>query len=356
MMLRWLMFRPFAANAQKKENFCCQPYQCCYTCRHLPGFLCRAVQLKRGITVKILLFAGHIFKEMSMLRKQFLLVTVVLLGAVCPVLAAEAQAPGDLHGNIGITYDTMYVWRGYLVYGHHSAIHPFINLDLMGTGFGLDVQANIANASGSGPDELGYNNGQRWDYTLHYAGALEADQPLETRYMVGYRYFNYPQMDSHTRDSIDLQEMFLGLSFPKLLGVPGLVPGYVVVKGWPSNSDTWVGDRNPNGGTYSGWAHIFMLDYALPVSGMTAESPEQILNFHVETVYNDGVDPRPGGGYTDSDWTHVLFVLSTDLDLGNNMIFTPALNHQITMEDDATKGVAPDHNITWASLTLKYKF
>ena len=111
-----------------------------------------------------------------------------------------------------------------------------------------------------------------------------------------------------------------------------------------------------NGGTYAGWAHVFMLDYALPVSALNAEAPEQNLNFHVETVYNDGVDPRPGGGYNDSEFTHVLFTLSTDFDLGNSLVFTPAVNHQITMADDYLRGVCPDHNITWASLTMKYKF
>jgi len=287
------------------------------------------------------------------MRKNVLLMAVVLFGAIVPVLAQE----GDIRGDVGITYDTKYVWRGITVFGDKSGIHPFIDLDLMGTGFGVNVTAHRANASG-------YELNERWDYTLHYMGALETEQTWETRYKVGYTYFNYPDLDCHTRNSIDLQEIFVGVAFPKVLGVPGLVPGYVVVKGWPSNSDTVVGCANPFGGTYAGFAHIFMLDYALPVAGLTAETPEQILNLHIETVYNDGVDPRPYGGYTDSDWTHVLMSVSTDFDLGNNLIFTPGLYHQITMEDDGSssageyygKGVSPDHSITWASLTVKYKF
>jgi hypothetical protein len=59
-----------------------------------------------------------------------------------------------------------------------------------------------------------------------------------------------------------------------------------------------------------------------------------------------------------------VFGVSTDFDLGNSLIFTPGLNYQITMEDDGSigeggylgKGVSPDHNILWASLTVKYKF
>jgi hypothetical protein len=287
-------------------------------------------------------------------------VTVVMAGSMVPLVAQE----GDIHGTVGITYDTKYVWRGITVYGAKSAIHPFIDLDLMGTGFHFEVAAHRANSSG-------YENSERWDYTLYYANALETEQTWETQYMVGYRYFNYPDMSSSGAykglsdvGSVDLQEMFVGLRFPRVLGVPGLVPSYVVIKGWPSSSDTLVGGRNPSGGTYSGWAHVFMLDYALPLTNIAPEIPEQILNFHLETVYNAGVDPRPAGGYTDSDWTHVLLNVSTDFDLGNNVTFTPALNYQMTMEDDGSigpggyfgRGVSPDHDIFWASMTLKYKF
>ena len=288
------------------------------------------------------------------MKKTILLAAVVLLSVSVPVFAQEAP-DGALHGNVGITYDTLYVWRGIVVYGADSAIHPFIDLDLMGSGFHLETIGHIANGGGN-------VDGERWDYSLYYAGAAETEQTWETRYIVGYRYFNYPRLSSHSSysstniGSVDLQELYAGVAFPKLLGVPGLTPGYVIVKGWPSNSDTLVGGRNPNGGTYSGWAHVFMLDYALPITGLTAETPEQVLNFHVETVYNDGVDPRPGGGYTDSDWTHVMFGVSTDFDLGSGVTFTPALFHQVTMEDDSVHGVSPDHDITWASATLKYKF
>ena len=285
--------------------------------------------------------------------KKLLLTAVVLFGTVAPVLAQE----GDLHGDIGYTYDSMYVWRGILVYGHHSASRPFVDLDLFGSGFGISAIGSIANGTGHNPDQLGYNNEQRWDYSLFYAGAYEPQETYATMYKVGYTYFNYPQMSAvHSDQCIDLQEIFAGVAFPKLLGVKGLVPGYVVVKGWPSKHDTVVGGSNPRGGTYSGWAHIFMLDYALPIAGLTAETPEQVLNFHIETVYNAGVDPRPYGGYTSHDWTHVLMGVSTDFDLGNNLIFTPGLWHQITMEDDPDTGVSPDHSMTWAELTIKYKF
>ncbi len=287
------------------------------------------------------------------MKKEIMVAILVLFGAVAGVFAQDIN---DLHGTVGVTYDTKYVWRGIVVYGSQSAIHPFIDLDLMGSGFHLEVVGHRANSSGF--EEL-----ERWDYSLYYMNALNPGDTWETRYMVGYRYFNYPQQTSHRAyksatdlGSFDLQEVYAGLSFPKVLGVQGLVPTYVLLKTWPSNSGTLVGAANPNGGSYAGCAHVFMLDYALPVAGFTAETPEQILNFHIETVFNDGVDPRPTGGYTDSDWTHALVGVSTDFDLGSNVTLTPGLYHQVTMEDDKESGVSPDHDITWASATLKYKF
>ena len=275
------------------------------------------------------------------MKKLVLLIAVVLFGMVAPVLAAE----GDLHGNVGITYDSLHVWRGYVTYGADSAINPFIDLDLFGSGFHLETIYHQANGGGN---ELG----KRFDYSLYYAGAIAPEETLATMYKVGYRYFNYPQMSAcHSEQCWDLQEIYAGVAFPKLLGVKGLVPGYAYIQAWPSKHDSPVTG-------YQGCAHVLMLDYALPLENITAEMPKQNLNFHVETVYNNHVDPRPnyGNGYTSSDWTHVLFGVSTDFDLGNNLIFTPGIWHQITMEDSATKGVSPDHDIDWVELTMKYKF
>ncbi len=292
------------------------------------------------------------FKETNKMKMYVLLTAAILFGMVAPAIAQE----GDLHGDVGYIYKSQHVWRGYMTYGQHSSSSVFLDLDLYGTGFGLEIIEQAANSSGTNPDMLGYNNEKRGDYSVFYAGALNPEDTYGMMYKVGYRYFNYPSMSSHTRASIDLQEVYAGVAFPKLLGVKGLVPGYVIVKGWPSNSETVVGAGNFRGGTYSGFAHILMLDYALPMENISSEIPKQDLNFHIETVFNDGVDPRPYGGYTDSDWTHVMMSVSTDFDLGNSLILTPGLYHQITMEDDPEWGVSPDHDITWAEVTMKYKF
>jgi len=286
-------------------------------------------------------------------KKTILLAVVVLLSTMA---LAQAQQR-ELHGAVGITYDTKYMWRGVTVFGDKSGIHPFVDLDLLQTGFHINAIGHRANSSG-------YEQSERWDYSVYYLGSVFDDETYATRYRLCYTYFNYPDMSSHTRASLDLQEINAAVSFPSLLGIKGLVPSYAIIRGWPSNSGSAVGAANANGGTYAAWAHVFMLDYALPVTNLAPEIPEQIFNFHIETVFNDGIDPRPNGGYTDSDWTHVLMSVSTDFDLGSGLTFTPGLYHQITMEDDGSidpggyygKGISPDHDITWASLTLTYKF
>jgi hypothetical protein len=290
---------------------------------------------------------------MKEMKKLVLLIGMVLFGMVAPVLAAE----GDLHGDVGYTYDTMHVWRGFETWGGHSGSNPFIDLDLFGSGFGISTEGHWANGTGNnGP--VGYSNEQRWDYTLFYQNKLSAGDALETDYKVSYVYYNYPSMSArHSDQCFDLQELNALLAWPNITGVKGLVPAYCIVKLWPSMSDTVVGGANPMGGTASGFAHIFMLNYALPIAGLTSETPNQVLNFHTELVYNDGVDPRPYGGYTSSDWTDFVMGVSTDFDLGSNFIFTPGINEQITMEDDGlVKGVSPKHDITWATMTIKYKF
>lgn len=272
------------------------------------------------------------------MKRTFFAVAVVLF-----VLGGISWAEkGELHGGVGVTYSSKYIWRGFDVYGEKSAIHPFIDVDLFGTGFGMNITAHRANSSG-------YENGERWDYTVFYGNRLFEDESYATNYRLGYVYYNYPDMSSHTRRSIDLQELQAVFSWPKILPVKGLVPSYVLVKLWPSNSSTVVGSASPSGGTASGFAHIFMLDYGLNIT-CPVTNENRVLNLHTEMVYNDGVGPN--GANVDHDWSNAVFGISTNVELGSNFVFTPGIFHQITMD----KSVNPDKDETWASLSLTYKF
>ena len=273
--------------------------------------------------------------------KKIILMFVVFMLMSSGSLFAQDKA---LHGSIGATYDSMYVWRGFNVFGHQSAIHPFVDLDLWGTGFGINVTGHRANTSG-------FESIERWDYTLYYRNRMFEDQCYAMNYMIGYRYYNYPDRSSHDTTYAnpldgtgDLQEVHGVFSFPNLLGVEGLVPTYVLVKLWPSNSGSIASNA-------SGFAHIFMLDYGWKIKcPLTGE--DRVLNLHSEVVYNDGVDPRPGGPGVDHDWSNAVFGVSTNVDLGHNMVFTPGVYHQVSMD----KSVNTDKSDTWGTATLRYNF
>jgi len=162
-------------------------------------------------------------------------------------------------------------------------------------------------------------------------------------------YYNYPEFESHTRNSADLQELNGAFFWPKILGVKGLVPGYVIVRLWPSNSDSPVSEA-------AGFAHIFMLNYGLNIGSIVPDAKEQILDLHAEVVYNDGVDPRPASpGFTpgvDHDWSNAVFGASTGFEVAKNLTFTPGIYHQISMD----KSVNTEKHLTWASASLSYKF
>ena len=275
------------------------------------------------------------------MKKVVLLTAVLLLTATC---LAQGQE-GELHGTVDLTYLSKYVWRGFDVFGDKSAIQPSVNLDLFGTGLGFSIMGHRANSSG-------FENTERWDWTLHYRNSLLDDKPYATQYMIGWVYYNYP--DSST-EVADLQEIHTVLSWPKLLQIEGLVPTYCIVKLWPSRSGSLVASRVdlttglPSNGTASGWAHIFMLDYGLKVPGFVPETPEQVINLHMEVVYNDGVGPA--GQMVDHDWSNAVFGISTSFDLGNNLSFTPALYYQSSWDDSVN-----DEDEFWVSLGMAYKF
>jgi len=273
------------------------------------------------------------------MKQIVLFVAIILMAAAVP-----AQAQDELHGSVEVTYLSKYVWRGIEIFGNQSVIQPAVNVDLFGTGFGISAMGHRANSSG-------HEDGERWDYTLFYKNALFADESYATQYMLGWVYYNFPDAPLEVAPgmSIDVQEIHAVLSWPQILPVEGLVPTYVLVKLWPSESGSLVGSGGPPG-TASGFAHIFMLDYGLPIEGLLPDVPEQVLRLHSEVVYNDGVDPRGWG--VDHDWTNAVFGIATDFELAENVTLTPAVYHQVTMD----KSINDDKDETWFTLGMKYEF
>lgn len=283
--------------------------------------------------------------------RKTVLVAGVLLFAVGGMVHAQN---GELHGVLDVTYQSKYLWRGFDVYNDKSAVQPSLDMDLWGSGFGLRAEGHRANSSG-------HENTERWDYTLYYRNAICPEENYAINYMIGYRYFNYPQQSSHTRGGVatptnlspgtfDIHELHAVMSFPKILQVEGLVPTYVLVKLAPVNSETTVGARSATTGTASGFAHIFMLDYGFSIPGLSPNTPEQVVNLHSEVVFNDGVGPA--GQNVDHDWSNAVFGVSTGFEVAENLVLTPGVYYQVTMDSS----VNDDQDETWATLGLSYSF
>lgn len=102
-----------------------------------------------------------------------LLLLIIVVAATGLTIAAESD--GQLHGTINLDYNSRYIWRGYDAYKNdHSAFQPSVDLDLFGTGFGLNIWSSRANGSG-------FENSEWLTYTLYYGTMLFAEEDLRDR-------------------------------------------------------------------------------------------------------------------------------------------------------------------------------
>jgi len=268
--------------------------------------------------------------------KKLLILSVL---AITPLMVVAQSDPGGfdagLTGSIDLTFQSRYIWRGFDVFGDDDpAMQITANLDFFNTGFGMNVVGHRAFGSG-------HEIRERWDYNFYYENVLFAEEVLQTNYRIGFVHYNYPQLPQKHRD---LQEMHAILSMPNLTGVKGLVPSYALVKMYPANSgSTGVGSNA------SGFMHIGMLDYTFAVPGVTPDVPEQVFKLHSELVYNDGISPNNDN--VDQDWSHAVFGISTDIDLGYGFTITPGIYYQYTMETTVNT-----EDETWGTVGLRYSF
>ncbi|MBN1508961.1 MAG: hypothetical protein JW955_19095 [Sedimentisphaerales bacterium] len=276
---------------------------------------------------------------------------VAILSLVPPVAAQDWEGDllglkGDLHGSIGVTWDSKYLWRGFDVYDDKSAVHVVTDLSLFDTGFGFAVAGHRANPSGCEDKE-------RWDFTAYYQNGLFKETPFLTQFRFGWTYYDYPELNAG--ESLNLQEAHLIVSWPDILPVKGLCPTYAAVCLWPSATKLPLADA-------SGWLHIFMLDYGFSLPSLIpGPSKEQLVKLHSEVVYNEGFSPTPARPvndwhtvYTnpDHDWSHAVFGVSTDFNFGHGLFFTPALYYQRTMD----RSINDDDDELWASLNVRFTF
>lgn len=275
-----------------------------------------------------------------MKKQGVLLVAVIVLSG-----AGFAQAQeGELSGSVGLKYLSSYIWRGFdYFWDDDPACLADASFDLYGTGFGLDV-------FWVGPLSGGHVNQETASIGLNYGGSLVEGEAYVTSYKVGWVYYGFPdepRSGSLRGQAADMQEMFLSLAWPEICPA-GIVPSYTVLMMWPSESESVVNENQ-------GWAHIFGIGYDFQMPGLMAETPEQTVHVSAAMVYNDGVMPGVAvgdlSGITDHDWSHAVFGIATDFDLGNDLIFTPGLYFQSSWEET----VNPEDEY-WLSLGLSYSF
>ena len=266
-----------------------------------------------------------------------LLIFAVL--AMTPMMvSAQSNSDGfdaGLTGSIEWRNQSKYIWRGFDLFSDDDPAWQLSgNLDFFDTGFGMNVVGHRAYGSG-------HELNERWDYNFYYGNVVLPEETLQTNYRVGFVHYNYPQ---RPHDNRDLQEMHAILSMPNVTGVQGLVPSYALIKMYPAN-----GNSTGVGSNASGFMHIGMLDYTFAVPGVTPDIPEQVFKLHSELVFNDGVSPYNTN--VDQDWSHAVFGISTDVDLGYGLTLSPGLYYQYTMETT----VNPEDEL-WATAGIRYSF
>lgn len=257
---------------------------------------------------------------------------VILLTAAILLSTTAFAQEGELSGTVDVTWLSQYIWRGFEMYGEQSAIRPSIDLDLFDTGLGLNVLWIRANSTSNGS---GHEAGEELHYTLTYDNSLFENETYATNYQVGWTYYDFPHVSSEN----DLQEMFATLSLPEICP-EGVVPSYTIIKMWASEG------LSPSR-EISGWFHVLGLDYDLTLEGLLPEIPEQILHLSAAMWYNGGA----AAAGVDHDWSHAVFGVSTDFDLGYDLTLRPGVYYQSSWDDS----VNPSDEF-WCSVGMSYAF
>lgn len=236
----------------------------------------------------------------------------------------------ELGVKLGTSYVSRYMYLGMDSYPeNHSALQHNIDIDLYGTGFGVDIWWVRANSSG-------FVNLEEIDYILYYYNSLFEGKSYAIDYRLSWEYDNYP---NESRRVGDMQEVNMTFSWPNICPA-GVVPSYTAVATWPAVSKSDIRDS-------SGWIHVFGLGYDLAVSDILPVTTEQSLYLSTDIVYYDGAY----GTAVDHDWSHAVFGISTEFELSSNLTFTPGLYYQSSWEDS----VNPEDEF-WIFLGMTYKF
>jgi len=251
------------------------------------------------------------------MRKKVCVIIAILLSITALTCASES----DLGVTLEVTYLSRYIWRGLDVYGeNHSAIQPSIDVDLYGTGFGVNVFHSRSNGGGA------HEDAKEIDYNVSYRNTLFSQQTYAMDYRIGWIYYNYPDTPRKGNPAgigADVQELYIAFAWPNICPA-GIVPSYLYSHIWQSEGGSNCGFRNCGGP-----AHIFGLSYNLTVPDFLAEAALRVLKLTTHIVYVDGA----GTPTADHDFSHAVFGLTTDFDIAEDLTFTPGIYYQSSWDD-----------------------
>jgi hypothetical protein len=197
----------------------------------------------------------------------------------------------------------------------------------MGNGWNLNVWSSWAGASRHNGN-VSTVDATELDYTIAYKNTF-GENCFATNYSVGYRYYDYPKIDSRNGDNTnstfaDMQEGFVEFAMPNLIG-SGFVPRYAYYHMWAGR-----GSSRPSRENWDGPMHNLGLDYNWAFESM----PELPMRFSADTIFNDGT----GAANVDSDWSHVLWGLSTSFSCPmTGAKVTPGVFYQTSMDDSVNE-------------------
>ena len=217
-------------------------------------------------------------------------------------------ASGQFVTTFSLTYGSRNIWNGFDWFANdHSMIQPGIDLDLFGTGFGMNILWSGANGSGM-------ENRQWLVYNPYYYNSLWDGEGCQTNYRFGWRYYDSPNGDidedfGRSRDA-DFQEFHGLLSWPRV-APEGIVPFYEFSRIWPDKGGRFSsGDQKSFWRTYGGWFHTIgaYKDWDLSGwrTGTDTGSGFRRIRTSAEMVYNDGAGPTADADRdgADHDWSH----------------------------------------------------
>ncbi len=241
---------------------------------------------------------------------------------------ATAQNESDMAFTLDASYVTKYIWRGFDVLDDKAAFQPSANLD-MGNGWNFNVWSSFAGASKNDGD-VSTVDATQMNYTVSYKNTF-GENCFVTNYNIGWRYYDWVKIDSKNGDNEnsslqDMQEGFVELEWPNIIG-QGFVPRYAYYHMWQARGDS--------GHTFGqGPIHDLGLDYNWTFEQM----PELPMKFSTDAVYNDGTGYSNNADGVDSDWSHILWGLSTNFKCPlTGAKITPAVWYQTSMDDSVNE-------------------